>query len=188
MTPIDFLQQRWSLPSRLLGEPAPDDETTVRILDTALRVPDHGRLRPWRFLRIRGEARQRLGDLLVQVYTRDHPDAPTNVLDKERGRFVQAPLVIAVIGCIQHGHRIPEVEQRASGAALCFQVLLAAKAHGYGAQWLTGWAAYDRRILDRLGLTENEEIIGFLHIGTPTSELPDRERPAAADLLTDWNE
>ncbi len=187
MNPIDFLYQRWSVPSRLLGEPGPDQTTVLRMLDIALRVPDHGRLRPWRFVRISGEARHRLGEYLAEVYLHEHPDAEARVLDKERNRFAYAPLVIAVVGCIQNGHRIPEVEQRASAAALCFQLLLAAKACGYCAQWLTSWAAYHPQILARLGLTPNEEIVGFIHIGTAQGELPDRERPDAAGLLTDWS-
>lgn len=186
MNPIDFLNQRRSLSCRLLGEPGPDEATTLRMLDTALRVPDHGRLRPWRFLRIRGEARHRLGERLAAIHAREQADAPVHAREKERERFAHAPLVIAVVGCIQKQHRIPETEQRASGAALCFQLLLAAEAHGYAAQWLTSWAAYHPEILQELGLQEGEEIIGFVHIGTPRGEAPERERPAAATLLTEW--
>lgn len=183
---LHFLHRRRSTPSRLLADPGPDDATLASILATAVRVPDHGRLTPWRFLRIAGEARHRLGAALADIHAAEHPEATAAALDKERGRFSHAPLVIAVIGTIAHGHRIPEVEQRLSGGAVCFQLLLAAQAHGFGAQWLTGWAAYHPAIHARLGLAPDEEILGFVHIGTASSEAPERERPDAAALLTDW--
>ena len=91
-----------------------------------------------------------------------------------------------MIGTIAHGHRIPEVEQRLSGGAVCFQLLLAAQALGFGAQWLTGWAAYHPAIHARLGLAAGEEILGFVHIGTATVETAERERPDASALLSDW--
>lgn len=183
---LAFLHRRRSTPSRLLADPGPDDATLARMLATALRVPDHGRLTPWRFLRIAGEARHRLGQALADVHAAEHPEAPAAVLDKERGRFSHAPVVVAVIGTIAHGHRIPEVEQRLSGGAVCFQLLLAAQALGFGAQWLTGWAAYHPAIHARLGLAAGEEILGFVHIGTATVETAERERPDASALLSDW--
>lgn len=183
---LAFLHRRRSTPSRLLADPGPDDATLASMLATAVRVPDHGRLQPWRFIRIQGEARHRLGALLAQTWAAGHPDAAPAVLDKERGRFGQAPVVVAVVGRIAPGHRIPEVEQRLSGGAVCFQLLLAAQAHGFGAQWLTGWAAYHPAIHARLGLAPGEEILGFVHIGTASSEAQERERPDATALLSDW--
>jgi len=184
---FDVLDRRQSTPSRLLGEPGPDDDQVMRMLRTAIRVPDHGRLAPWRFLRIRGDQRAALGESLLSIYQADHPDASDAALDKERRRFASAPEVITVIGRITSGHKVPEIEQRLSGGAVCFQLLLAAQAFGFGAQWLTGWAAYHRRIHATLGLADNEEILGFIHIGTPAGSLPDHARPDVASLVSDWH-
>lgn len=156
------------------------------MLRTAVRVPDHGRLTPWRFLRIAGDARRALGMQLLEIYQREHPDATEAVFDKERSRFAHAPVVIAVISRIVRDHKIPEIEQRLSAGAACMQLLQAAHAHGFGAQWLTGWAAYHPGIRAVLGLAGYEDITGFIHIGTPAGETPERERPDAAALLSDW--
>lgn len=184
---LDFLDRRQSTPSRLLGEPGPSDAQVMRMLATAIRVPDHGRLAPWRFLRIRSEQRAGLGQALLAIFQDDHPDATEAALEKERGRFSNAPEVIAVIGRITAGHKVPEIEQRLSGGAVCFQLLLAAQALGFGAQWLTGWAAYHPRIHAALALGGNEEILGFMHIGTPAGALPDHQRPDVATLVDDWH-
>lgn len=183
---FEFLDRRQSTPSRLLGEPGPSNAQVMRMVQTAIRVPDHGRLTPWRFLRIRGAERAALGQALFSIYQDERPDASEAAFDKERKRFANAPEVIAVIGCITSGHKVPEIEQRLSGGAVCFQLLLAAHAMGFGAQWLTGWAAYHPAIHATLGLSDNEEILGFLHIGTPAGALPDHERPDAASLVSDW--
>lgn len=183
---LEFLDQRRSTPSRLLAEPGPRHDQLLRMLETAVRVPDHGRLAPWRFLRIAGDARTRLGERLLDIFRRERPDAPDAALDKERSRFAHAPVVIAVVGRIASDHKIPEIEQRLSAGAACLQLLHAAHALGFGAQWLTGWAAYHPDVHATLGLAQNEEIIGFVHIGTPISESPDHERPDAAALLSDW--
>lgn len=183
---LEFLDQRHSTPGRLLGEPGPSHDQLLRMLETAVRVPDHGRLTPWRFLRIAGDARKRFGDRLLDIYLRERPDAPDAALDKERSRFAYAPVVIAVVGRIARHHKIPEIEQRLSAGAVCLQLLHAAHALGFGAQWLTGWTAYHPEIHAVLELAKCEEIIGFVHIGTPIAEVPDRERPDAATLLSDW--
>lgn len=183
---LDFLDQRQSTPSRLLGEPGPSDAQVMRMLATAIRVPDHGRLSPWRFLRIRGDRRDALGQTLLAIYRDEHPDATQAAFDKERNRFANAPEIIAVIGRITLDHKVPVLEQRLSGGAVCFQLLLAAQAMNFGAQWLTGWAAYNPRVHAALGLAGNEEILGFMHIGTPAGSLPDHQRPDVATLVDDW--
>jgi nitroreductase len=183
---LAFLNRRQSTPSRLLGEPGPSDAQVMRMLETAIRVPDHGRLAPWRFLRIRGNERAVLGQTLQSTYRGEHPDAPEAALEKERKRFANAPEVIAVVGRITPGHKIPEIEQRLSGGAVCFQLLLTAHAMGFGAQWLTGWAAYHPAIHAVLGLSTHEEILGFMHIGTAAGALPDHQRPHVRELVSDW--
>lgn len=185
MTPL-ALDQRRSTPSRLLGEPAPDADQLLQLLRVASRVPDHGALAPWRFLSLRGEARARLGELLAERAQALNPAIEAAALDKERKRFVQAPLVVVVIGCYQQPHRIPLVEQQLSAGCVCFSLLQAAQAAGFGAQWLTGWAAYDEEIRTRLGLGEQEAVVGFIHIGTPRDGIPERPRPDPATRLMDW--
>lgn len=186
LTRLQALDARRSTPSRLLGEPGPGPDQVLRMLASAVRVPDHGRLTPWRFLRIQGAARHRLGELLARRSRQRDPGASDAVVDKDRQRFSFAPLVVTVIGRIQPGHRIPEVEQVLSGGAVCFALLQAAQAMGFGAQWLTGWAAYDPEVRAALGLGADEQVLGFIHIGTPAEAVPERQRPDPAGLLDDW--
>jgi nitroreductase len=183
MDPLAPLLQRHSTPSRLLSEPGPDDAQLQRMLEAAVHVPDHGRLAPWRFIALRGEQRRRLGERLAARRKEREPDAAPAVVDKDRQRFDHAPLVVVVVARITPGHKVPEQEQLLSGGAACFSLLLAADALGFGAQWLTGWAAYDPVVGDALGLAAMERVIGFVHVGTRTTDVPDRERPAVATLL-----
>ena len=184
--PLEFLDARRSVPSRQLGEPGPDDATLLRMLQAAARVPDHGKLVPFRFLRIAGDARHALGERLARRALERDPGAPAAALEKDRGRFGHAPLVVAVIARLTPGHKVPEQEQLLSAGSACFALLQAAQALGFGAQWLTGWAAYDDVIARTLGLGEHEKIVGFVHIGTPKLDAPERERPDATSLLSDW--
>jgi nitroreductase len=183
---LQALLQRLSVPSRLLGEPGPDEHQLHTLLTAAVRVPDHGKLTPWRFVAIRGEARRRLGDALAERQLQRDPAAPSAVVEKDRQRFDHAPLILAVVGVIEPGHKVPEQEQLLSAGSSCFSLLLAAQAMGFGAQWLTGWAAYDPVIAARLGLAGHERIVGFLHIGTPREPAPERPRPDPLSLLSDW--
>ena len=181
------LDSRRSVPARQLGEPGPDDATLLRMLRSAVRVPDHGKRVPFRFLRIRGEVREKLGEALVARQRELDPDASPAVLDKDRQRFSHAPLVIAVIAVLDpHDTKIPELERLLSAGSVCFALLQAAQAMGFGAQWLTGWASYDTVVRERLGVAEDEAIVGFIHIGTAAMEAPERDRPDAATLLRDW--
>ncbi len=184
--PLEFLNRRRSVPSRLLADPAPQPEQLQRWLAAAVRVPDHGKLTPWRFLLLRGDARLALGRLLERTLLEDTPDASTAARDKERQRFSHAPLVVTVVGRILEGHRIPACEQLLSCGCVCYSLLLAAEAEGFGAQWLTGWAAYDRRIAAALGLQDDETVVGFIHIGTPRERIAERERPDPATLISEW--
>lgn len=180
-----MLAQRRSSPSRTLHGPGPDTEEIQQILTSALRVPDHGKLVPWRFLKIQGDTRLILGDLLAERAIELDANAPTSVIEKDRARFSFAPLIVTVIARITPNHKVPAQEQLLSGGAVCFALLQAAQALGYGAQWLTGWAAYDSAITKKLGLVENECILGFIHIGNVTEPAPERLRPKLEDLLSD---
>lgn len=179
------LDARRSVPSRLLGAPGPTHDQLLRMLASAVRVPDHGKLVPWRFLRIEGDTRLRLGDLLAERARALDPDAPDAAVEKDRQRFSFAPTIVAVIAHVTPGHKVPEIEQLLSGGAVCFALLQAAQALGFGAQWLTGWGAYDDHVRARLGIGEHERILGFVHIGTAREDAPERLRPDPATLLSD---
>jgi nitroreductase len=179
------LDARRSVPARQLGPPGPDEATFLRMLQSAVRVPDHGKRVPFRFLRIAGETRQAVGELLVARTLQRDPDASPPVLEKERSRFTHAPLVIGVVAVLGTDDRIPESERFSCASCVCFALLQAAQAQGFGAQWLTGWPAYDEQVRAALGLAAHERIAGFIHIGTPRMQAPERERPDPAALLTD---
>ena len=185
MDSLSVLRHRRSTPSRLLGPPGPDPAQLRALLECAVRVPDHGKLAPWRFIAIAGEAKAGLCDFLEARSRERDPGAAPAVVEKDRLRFSYAPLVLAVVAKLSPGHKVPEQEQLLSGGALCFQLLLAADAMGFGAQWLTGWPAYDEAVVARLGLSANERILGFIHLGTPREAAPERERPDAMSLLTE---
>jgi nitroreductase len=185
MEALTFLNGRRSVPARQLDAPGPDAATLERMLDAAVRVPDHGKRVPWRFVRIAGDARDALGEALVARALERDPGAAQAVLEKDRNRF-QAPLAIAVVARLGADEKIPESERFASACCVCFALLLAAQAEGFGAQWLTGWPAYDDAILRLLGLGADERIAGFIHVGTPRLDPPERERPDPRALLTDW--
>lgn len=147
------------------------------MLTAAARVPDHGKLVPWRFILIEGDARQRLGEVLATAFLADNPDADAEKVAAERERFTKAPLVVAVVSRAAPHVKIPEWEQVLSAGAVCMNLLNAATALGYGASWLSGWACFDRRVLDALGLAPAERIAGYVHIGTAKETPTDRDRP-----------
>ena len=184
---LQALDQRRSVPSMQLGEPGPDEPTLLRMLESAVRVPDHGKRVPFRFLRIRGDARAGLGEALVARAVELDPNASEAVLDKDRQRFSHAPLVVAVVARLQSGHKVPEQEQLLTAGCVCFALLQAAQAMGFGAQWLTAWMAYDPEVARILGLADGERIVGFVHVGTPLQAVPERDRPDPRTLLSDWN-
>ena len=182
---LQALDQRHSVPSLQLGEPAPDPATVLRMLQSAVRVPDHGKMVPFRFLRLQGEARHALGEFLARRSRQRDPNAAEAAVEKDRQRFSHAPLIITVIARLQDNPKVPAQEQLLTAGCVCFALLQAAQAHGFGAQWLTGWPAYDPGVHRLLGLHDGETIAGFIHVGTPRVEAPERERPDPAALLTD---
>jgi len=184
---LDVLQSRRSVPSKQLTAPGPDDRALQLMLQAAVRVPDHGKLVPFRFLRIQGDDRHALGAALAARTLQRDPDAAPASVEKDRARFSHAPLVISVVARLAPGHKVPEQEQLLTAGCVCFALLQSAQALGFGAQWLTGWAAYDEVIAATLGLQANEKVAGFIHIGTPKLEVPERDRPDAAALLQDWH-
>lgn len=188
MTEFDLLASRRSVPSRQLGEPGPSPQQLERLLAAAIRVPDHGKLTPWRMLLIRGDARVRLGEHLARIHKRHEPDAPDAVIAKDRDRYNFAPLIVAVIARIDAQHaKVPAQEQILSAGYVAYNLLLGAQALGFGAQILTGWAAYDTDAAALFGLADNERIVAFVHIGTAREPAPERARPNVATIVTDWN-
>lgn len=187
MSALKLLNDRRSTPSRQLGEPGPNPAELRALLEAAVRVPDHGKLVPWRFILIRGDARRRLGDLLAQTTLANNPDAAPAVVEKDRDRFSFAPLIVTVVARIEESHsKIPAQEQLLTAGCVAYNLLLGAQQLGYGAQWLTGWAAYDSTIHDALGVTANERVVGFIHIGTAREPAPERLRPDTDGLVSEW--
>jgi nitroreductase len=156
------------------------------MLASAVRVPDHGKRVPFRFLKIAGDARHTLGDFLAERSRQRDPHAGEAVFEKDRQRFSHAPLVIVVVASPRPDPKVPEQEQLMTAGCVCFALLQAAQALGFGAQWLTAWMAFDPAVQAHLGLVEGERIAGFIHIGTPKADVPERERPDPAALLRDW--
>jgi nitroreductase len=183
---LSALDARRSVPAKLLEDPGPDNATLLRMLQSAVRVPDHGKRVPFRFLRIAGNARHALGDALAARTRERDADAGDGALDKDRTRFAHAPLVVVVVARFDpDDDKIPEQERLLSAGCVCFALLQAAQACGFGATWLTGWPAYDKPVRKLLGLSKHERVAGFIHIGTPGRETAERERPDPAALLTD---
>lgn len=187
MPRLDFLNSRLSVTSRQLGEPGPDEAQTQALLGAAIRVPDHGKLTPWRLLLIRGDARAKLGARLAEIHLAHEPDASTAVIEKDRERYNFAPLIVTVIARVDENHpKIPAQEQLLSAGCVAYNLLLGAQALGFGAQWLTGWAAYDPDAAALLGLRDGERIVGFVHIGSVREAAPERVRPQLSALVSEW--
>jgi len=175
---IDLLLSRRSGSAKAMTGPGPDSTQLRQILMAAARVPDHGKLFPWRFIVIEGEARTRLGAMLADVLRETEPNAATEErLATERGRFERAPIVVAVVSKVRELIPIPVWEQQLSAGAVCQTMLLAATALGFVANWITEWPAYHPLVKERLGLKSGERIAGFVYIGHPAAPLEERVRP-----------
>jgi nitroreductase len=179
-----LLKTRRSVKPMELGGPGPNAAELETLLTIAARVPDHGKLTPWRFLVFEGEARVQAGEAIASVFREGHADATPDQVAFERQRLARAPLVIAVISRAGPHVKIPEWEQQLSAGGAAMNLVNAAHALGYAASWITEWYAYDRRVLDTLGLNANERIAGFVHIGRPAKPPEDRDRPKLADIVT----
>lgn len=182
---LDFLLSRQSY--GILRDPAPSDADVELIFDAALRAPDHGRLRPWRFVLIRGDARTALVDLMVESIKRRGGAAPEAAIQKTRERIGIMPLIVAAGAKIKADGPIPEIEQLLSTGAATMNVLNAAHALGYGAKWVTPGPVYDRTFNEALGFTWPDRLVGLLFIGTkPKEPMPAAPRAARADHVREW--
>jgi nitroreductase len=181
---IKLLTTRRSFKPVELTGPAPSAAEIDTLLTIASRVPDHGKLAPWRFIVFEGEARQAAGAAIAAAFRAKYPDARPEHVEAERGRLARAPLVVAVVSRAGPHVKIPEWEQVLSAGAAAMSLVLAAHALGYGASWITEWYAYDRGVLDALGLAPHERIAGFIHIGRPPGAPEDRPRPPLHEIAT----
>ena len=185
---LEALLTRRSVPALQLREPGPSSDQMAAAIDAALRAPDHGNLKPWRCVLIRGDARVRLSDLFVRQMQRRQPAPPPGKVEKARTMPLTAPLVIAVGALIRQDHKVPEVEQLLSCGAATMNLLDALHAQGYGAIWLTGPNAYDPDIALQLGFTADERCLGFVYVGTPAQQsavaAPQIDRTG---LVRDWS-
>jgi nitroreductase len=181
---LELLKTRRSLKPVELVEPGPSPSEIETLLTVASRVPDHGKLTPWRFIVFEGPARLAAGAAIEAAFRQKYPDARPEQIAYEQKRLARAPLVVAVVSRAGPHVKIPEWEQVLSAGAAAMSLVLAAHALGYGANWITEWYSYDRRVLDALGLAANEKIAGFIHIGTPANPAEDRPRPALNEIVT----
>ena len=181
---LDLLKTRRSVKPMLLGGPGLSAAEIDTLLTVASRVPDHGKLTPWRFIVFEGAGRLAAGEKIVDAFLKDHPDATPEQIEFERSRLARAPLVIAVVSRAGQHVKIPEWEQVLSAGAAAMNLVMAAHALGYAVNWITEWYAYDPRVLAGLGVAPHERIAGFIHIGMPNAPPEDRPRPQLSEIVT----
>lgn len=181
---LEILKTRTSPKAADLVAPAPSKAQLNEILAVAARVPDHGKMVPWRFIVHPKETRAPLVDRLTANFRAGNPNASEAEVDKQRLRFGGSPLIVTVVSKIVPNAKVPDVEQLLSAGAACMNLLNAAHALGFGANWLTGWAAFDKSSKELFGLTGNEQIVGFIHIGTVKGEVFQRPRPDLSQIVS----
>ena len=187
---IDLLLSRRSVLAKDLGEPGPSAEQLETILAAGLRVPDHGRVEPWRIQVLHKAAQASLARLCREIFERENADASSVLIEAEHERMQRSPLLLVVSSHPdpQRFVKVPAIEQVLSAGALCQNMLIAAQALGFGAQWVTGWPAYHPRIRTALGHTTDTEIVGFVHIGTPPAPPRERARPDPEAIISEWQD
>jgi nitroreductase len=183
---LNFLKTRKSASAKAMAAPGPSAAQLEDILSIAVRVPDHGKLSPWRFVVFEGFG-QGVGVKFASRYAELHPDYPAENVTFQMGLFARAPVVVAVVSTAKDHVKIPIWEQQMSAAAVCFNMVLAAQAHGFDAQWQSDWVAYDVEAKAAMGIKATENVAGLIYIGTSTVPLEDRPRPDAKSLTTYWS-
>ena len=186
-TVLETLLTRRSVVAKDMVAPGPTDEQIDQILSAGHRVPDHGKIGPWRFILFKDEARTEFGQILGRIAAEKNPEASDALLEYEQNRFNRAPLVIAVIASPNVEHKVPVWEQHLAAGAVCQNMLLAATGLGFASQWLTEWYAYDEDVKQELELNENEAIAGFIYIGSAEQKPKERVRPDIGERITYWN-
>jgi nitroreductase len=184
---IDYLAARRSMPAFQMRAPGPSRTEIAEILTLASRVPDHGKLAPWRFIVFTGDIREKMSLELSAIAKADKPELSEEMIKVEETRFSRAPVVIAVVSTAAPHFKVPEWEQLMSAGAVCLNLLMAANAYGYVSNWLTEWMAFDERAYPILGVKPGEKVAGFIHIGTTDFPVVERPRPELTDIVT-WAE
>jgi nitroreductase len=184
MDALSLLSKRRSVPPQFLENPGPERQVLEQILTIAMRVPDHGKLAPWRFIVFEGNAREKIGESFAAIALKAHSDMTEEKQQEEKRRFLRAPLVVCVVSQAGPHVKIPEWEQLLSCGAVCMNLIHACHAYGFAANWLTEWIAYDRDALQAIGLEEYEKMAGIIYIGKPNLEPTDRPRPITADKVS----
>lgn len=184
---LDTLHNRHSIPASQLDEPAPNDEQLNDILKCAISAPDHGKLRPWRFIVIRGDARHALADVFTEAAKAREPEISEQQLERLREKPLRSPLIVVIVATLTPEHpKAPLIEQTLSAGAAVQLLQLGATASGFGSIWLTGANAYDENVKQALGIAEKDQITGFLYIGTPPEGIPSRRRPELSEHVSEW--
>jgi len=184
---LEFLKMRRSNLAKLMGGTGPSPEQLAELLEISARVPDHRKLTPWRFIVFQGEARAKFGPHLASAFTKANPNLPVDRAVFESARFTRAPLVVAVISSPKTCPRgTPKWEQELSSGAACFNLCLAAQSMGFGAQWLTEWYAYNEDVKQALGLSADENVAGFIYIGSVEESPTERARPDMSEITSHW--
>jgi len=187
MDVTELLKNRASAPWRILGEPGPSDDELSELLEAAVSSPDHGAVRPWRFIVVRGGARGALAELFTEALLKRKPDADEATIEKDRDRMSRVPLLIVVAARISPNHpKVPAHEQLISTGLAAQAILLAAQSKGYGGIILTGDHAYDEHVKQGLGLQETDQIVAFVYIGTTEGEPRPKKRPDPAKFTVEW--
>lgn len=181
-TVLDLLLSRRSCAARAMTGPGPSKSQLADILRAGARVPDHGKLFPWRFVVFEGEARMRFADILVETLSQE--DAGASLCEEWRARATAAPVMVAVISAARESIKIPVWEQELSAGAVCQNMLIAIHAMGFVGNWLTEWYAYHPAVKQKLGLKTGERFAGFIYMGTPKDELQERPRPEMDKIVT----
>ena len=185
---LHLLTTRRSVSVKDMREPGPSPEQITQLLAAAHRVPDHGKLGPWRFIVFQGEARVQFGQKLADIHAQRFPDFDDKCREVEKGRLTRAPLVIAVVSSVLENHKVPVWEQQLSAGAACQNLLLAAHAQGFGAQWLTEWYSYSPEVERLLEFAPSERLAGFIYIGSYDEAPGERVRPPLAERVSYYGE
>ncbi|MEO5492432.1 MAG: nitroreductase [Sphingomonas sp.] len=184
-TPLSLLATRRSGKPRDLVAPGPDDAQLHQILEIAARTPDHGKLAPWRFVVVPGDARTALATVIIDAYRAERPQAARLEIEALEQFAAQAPTLVVVLSSPKPQSHIPLWEQELSAGAACMNALHAAHAMGFAGGWLTGWAAYSDVVRDAFGAAP-ERIAGFIFLGTPAKQLEERPRPHLDKIVSTW--
>lgn len=182
----DYLLSRRSVGAAFLKDPGPDADALRTMLTIATRVPDHGKLTPWRLVVIAGDDRVAAGEALAAIAASANPSLDAQGLEIERQRFLPAPLTVGVISSPKPSPKVPELEQVLSAGNVAFNLVHAAHAMGFAASWVTRWFSFDADASAVLGALPGERFVGFVHIGTPAIVPEDRPRPSLDDVVSRW--